>query len=95
MEGPKEWLDWGCKIYSSIEMKSHQHDEQPGNTTLGFVFANIAYMKRFLQPDANDQALYDRLLLDGFGPVLGQLWGTWKAIVGSIHTTEAMTIAHV
>ena len=42
------WLVWGGKIYSEIEMKKAEPNEELGISTLGFVFAHVAHLRRFV-----------------------------------------------
>lgn len=40
-------------------MKEAKHDEQLEVPAVGFVFANIAHMRCFIQPGTKHQVLYD------------------------------------
>ena len=56
-------------------MKQVEHNDQLGMSTLGFIFANIAHVRRFmLQPETEYQALYDN-----FASPFGLVWS--RAVV--------------
>ena len=63
-------------------MSAHESKREKLSTTgsrefqclmLGFVFADVAHMRRYMKkPETTHQALYDRSLSDGFLLVLGE-----------------------
>ena len=48
-------------------MKKAEPNEQLGTSTLGFVFANIAHLRRFMHPETKLQALYGHSFVGGIG----------------------------
>ena len=60
-------------------MKNVRHNEQLGNPMmLGVVFVHVVHMWRVMQPETEDQALYD----DFFATLLGCFWA--RAFVESV-----------
>ena len=53
-------------------MKNARYIEQLGVLTLAVVFVHVAHMWRVMQPETENQALYDDLFSDTFGLVY---WG--------------------
>ena len=50
-------------------MKNARHNAQLGIPTLGVVFVHVAHMWRIVQPETENQALYDDLFSDTVGLV--------------------------
>ena len=53
-------------------MKKAEPNEQLGISTLGFVFAHVAHLRRFMHPETKHQALYSHFFGDASRSVL---WG--------------------
>ena len=51
-------------------MKKAEPNEQLGISTVGFVFAHVAHLKRFMHPETKHQALYSQMFGGGSRPVL-------------------------
>lgn len=51
-------------------MNEVKHNEQFGGPTLGFVLANSAQVRRFVEPETERRAPHDHFLWDSFGLVL-------------------------
>ena len=58
-------------------MKKAEPNEQLGISTLGFVFAHVAHLRRFMHPETKHQALYSYFFGGGSGPVW---WGGYLGI---------------
>ena len=52
-------------------MKNTGHNAQLGIPTLVIVFVNVAHTWRVIQPETEDQALYDNISRDILGLVFG------------------------
>ena len=67
----------GGKIYSEIEMKEAEPNEQLGTSTLGFVFAHVTHLRRFMHPETKHQVLFSHFFGGVSRPVL---WGGYLGI---------------
>ena len=53
-------------------MEKTEHNDQLEISTFGFDLANVANMRRFMQPGPEHQALYGHIFRDTFWLVLGR-----------------------
>ena len=65
------WFEEAISAHESKRKKA-EHDGQLCIPMLGFVFADVAHMRRYMKPETTHQALYDRSLSDGFLLALGE-----------------------
>ena len=54
-------------------MKNVRHNEQLRIPTFGVVFVHVAHMWCVMQPETENQVLYDDVFSDTFGPVFAGL----------------------
>ena len=66
-------------------MEKAEYKEQLGIPTLGLVSADVAQMRRVIQPESKHQALCDHFLCGNFGLVIG------GARANSVRDTEGVT----